>query len=155
MSNPDKNTFCCNYEDEGIVLVACGSRVSGKEWITVNGKVVSEKRNLKRKSLHVFEHNGHTYSVDYKVQSILKGVLHCVISKDDRAVKKYEAKYLLSSSPIQLFVIVGLSVIAAYFIKSAAIFFSLLALVVGGSFILHAVKARKLENYVEIKEMGI
>lgn len=155
MSNPDKNVVFFKYEDEDISLVACGSRRSGKEWVTANGDVVSEKRNMRRNSIHSFEYGDHAYVVKYSVQSILKGVLRCEISKDKNVVKKYEATYLLGGGPAPFVIFVLFGVISAFVVEDPMVFFALLALLVAVTVGFYAVKARKMEQYFEIKELAI
>ncbi len=82
--------FIFNYNDHRIE--AWGSSVSGKEHVSFDGEIVSEKRTHSRKSCHKFEKDNDQYEIRYTVKSILSGKLECALYVNSDLVKHYMAK---------------------------------------------------------------
>ena len=74
--------FRFHFEVEGHQIEAWGSSKSGKESVTLDGNLVSEKRSLRRKSLHSFEHQGVLYEVEFNMVNLRTSELHCSLIKD-------------------------------------------------------------------------
>lgn len=74
--------FRFNFKTNGHEIEAWGSGKSGKESITFDGTLVSEKRSLRRKSVHSFEHDGVSYEVEFNMVNLLTSELHCSLIKD-------------------------------------------------------------------------
>lgn len=88
-----KNGFSFEFKDSGHEITCWGSSATGKEIVYLNGKQVSEKRNLlSRKSLHKFIHKGLTYEVEFNMVSILKSELHCILIRDGVHVETQKAR---------------------------------------------------------------
>lgn len=78
-----KNGYTFQFIDGNTVIECWGSCVTGKEKIKLDGKLISEKRNMtSRKSLHSINHEGINYEVEFNVISMLTGELHCILIKD-------------------------------------------------------------------------
>ncbi len=66
--------ICFNFNHAGYNIKAGGSTFSRKEWVTANGKLVSEKRSLKTKSIHVIYLGDEQYKIVFSI-NIFKGSL--------------------------------------------------------------------------------
>jgi hypothetical protein len=58
------------FDVDGITIEAGGSRWSGREYVRVEGRVVSERRSIGFSSRHRFSHGGHAYEVLFSIQSM-------------------------------------------------------------------------------------
>ena len=74
--------FRFEFKIDGHEVEAWGSGKSGKESVTFDGTLVSEKRSLRRKSVHSFEHQGVLFEVEFNMVKMLTSELHCSLIKD-------------------------------------------------------------------------
>jgi hypothetical protein len=88
-----KNGYWFFFEDDGNKIAMHGSAISGKETIYVNDEVVSETRNYKFKSDHLFEINGVEYNVEFKMKSMLKGELLCSLYRENKLLTTESKAY--------------------------------------------------------------
>ena len=78
-----KGGYNFSFQDGNNRIECWGSSVNGKEAVYVNGKLVSEFRNMfSRKSLHKFTVDGVPFEVEFNMVSIMRAELHCVVIKD-------------------------------------------------------------------------
>jgi hypothetical protein len=91
-----KNGLKAEFHDGDNHIVAWGG-ISGKERIELNGQVVSEKRNLfKRSCLHTFEDLGVLYEVEINAVNMMTGEIHFILIKEGVHV---ETKKLVICQP--------------------------------------------------------
>jgi len=88
-----KDGFWFVFHDGDITITAGGSSVSGKEYIYINQKLVTEKRSIKKKSEHIIEFNGNKYTIIFHMKKIMTGDLKCSLLKNDTLLKAYQASY--------------------------------------------------------------
>ncbi len=74
--------FRFEFKIDGHEVEAWGSGKSGKESVTFDGTLVSEKRSLRRKSTHSFEHQGVLYEVEFNMVNMLTSELNCTLIRD-------------------------------------------------------------------------
>lgn len=74
--------FRFHFKVDDHEIEAWGSGKSGKESVTFDGVVVSEKRSLRRKSIHSFEHQGVLFEIEFNMVNMLTSELHCSLIKD-------------------------------------------------------------------------
>lgn len=92
-----------------------GSNINGKESVYLNNELVSEKRNLHKKSEHEFEDkNNNSYQIEISVSDLYKGSLECKVYKNDELIKTFKtilntAKKKQTLSLIILIVLGGIS----------------------------------------------
>jgi hypothetical protein len=77
-----------SFEDEGNVIEAWFSAVSGLEKVYVNGQLVAEQRNLSRKSVNTFSIDGNEYSTGLEIVSALKGPILCTLQKNGKNFRR-------------------------------------------------------------------
>ncbi len=77
-----KEGFNFHFEVDDYKIHAWGSSKSGKEVVTVDGEIVSEKRSLGRHTIHSFILNNVRYEIEFNVKSLLTGEFHCSLIKD-------------------------------------------------------------------------
>ncbi len=63
------------FEHRGLEIRCVFSPLSGREYIYVDDKLVSESRNWRAKSTHVFEVASTHYAVETQVKTTLRGLL--------------------------------------------------------------------------------
>ncbi len=122
---PKKNGFSMTtgfwfvFNDANTKIVVNGSAMTGKEYVYVNGKLISEKWSFKQKSRHVFSLGDDHYEVLFYA-SMLTGQVECSLSKNHERVTKYKAPYKHKHiSPLLVFGILfflgfGFGVFTAY-----------------------------------------
>jgi len=93
-----KNGICFEFEDgdNTIKLVASGS--SGRENVYVNDVEVSQTRNIKFTSRHIFENNGNKYDLTINVTHLFRGGLEVTLLKDNMLIGRQEKIILKSLS---------------------------------------------------------
>lgn len=74
------------------IIEAWGTGFSGKEYVTVDGELKSEKRTHAKTSIHNFECDGDLYEIEFKVKNILSGVLICTLKVNEAPIQKFRAK---------------------------------------------------------------
>ncbi|RXF06063.1 hypothetical protein [Pseudoalteromonas sp. PS5] len=79
--------------DSNEIVYKC-SPFSGKEFVSVNGKLVSESQNYKMKSSHKFTIDGVEYEVTFESKDLIKGRNECSLNKEGVLVKLYKLKYI-------------------------------------------------------------
>jgi hypothetical protein len=88
-----RNGYWFFFEDDNNKIAMHGSAISGKETIYVNDEVVSETRNYRFKSEHLFKIKGVKYKVEFKVKNMLKGELVCRLFREDKLLKTETKAY--------------------------------------------------------------
>lgn len=78
---------------EGCTIRAWGSAGSGLERVYLDDTIVSERRSAGRVSIHTFEFAGQTYDIEFRVRSMLRAHLECMLRKNGTVIKAYAAKY--------------------------------------------------------------
>lgn len=53
-------------------ILAGGSPLTGKEWVYVNGVLVSEKQSFKITSKHVFQIGGRSHEIEFHIPELFK-----------------------------------------------------------------------------------
>ena len=79
--------FSYSYRDNDHDIHLQCSAFSGKEYLYVDDKLVSEKWSFKRKSIHQFTLGDDLYEVELHVVNLLTGETHCTLIKNDVHVK--------------------------------------------------------------------
>lgn len=74
------------FDVDGVTIEVWGSSWSGAEEVRVDGRVVSRKRSLRRRSSHRFEIGGHRYEVRYGCESMLSGEFLIELLRDGELV---------------------------------------------------------------------
>ncbi|MDA8622347.1 hypothetical protein N9L48_06845 [Psychrosphaera sp.] len=95
--------FRFHFEIGGHKIEAWGSSKSGKESVSFDGSLVSEKRSLRRKSLHSFEHQGVLYEVEFNMVNMLTSELHCSLIKEGVHVETQKVMPKSTSSKKEFF----------------------------------------------------
>ena len=103
MKNDILNTKKLGYKfyfQDGDNQIACfGSYFTGKEEVFVNDELVSDKRNQKIASGHLFKHGKDDFEVRFEMRNILSGRLECSLYKNGQFIKSYQKSSLLNNSP--------------------------------------------------------
>jgi hypothetical protein len=111
--------YTFSFEDEGNVIDAWFSTLSGLEKVYVNGELVSSQRNISTNSTNHFKIGVNEYSINLKAVSLLSGPLVCTLSKNGREYKRQKLVFpKLESSAKVLFFILILGVISLEFASS-------------------------------------
>ncbi|WP_444932887.1 hypothetical protein [Microbulbifer sp. JTAC008] len=76
------------FEEDGAVVEAWFSALSGLEKVFVNGELVSSQRNLSTDSTNNFSIGENEYSTNLNVVSLLKGPFVCTLSKNGKEYKR-------------------------------------------------------------------
>jgi uncharacterized membrane protein YraQ (UPF0718 family) len=79
--------FSYNFTDQAHDIRLHCSAFSGKEYLYVDEKRVSEKWSFRRKSIHKFAIGDDLYEVELHVVNLLTGETHCTLIKNDVHVK--------------------------------------------------------------------
>ncbi|SDG76132.1 hypothetical protein SAMN04488136_10411 [Vibrio xiamenensis] len=93
MKSNENNTINFEFSVEGYEIVASVSKASGQEITTINGDIISSKRNLYRNSTHEFQLDGKRFKVNLQVQSIIKGIYVCTLTIDDTVIETLQYNY--------------------------------------------------------------
>ncbi|WP_448548950.1 hypothetical protein [Thalassotalea fusca] len=108
----DGYTF--TFHHKGHEIVAYGSAKSGKESLTIDGKLLSEKRSFGRRSTHSFTLDGVNYEIEFYMANMFTGELHCMlieegthVSTQKKALKKSNQVSSLKGLLIMLFAFIG------------------------------------------------
>jgi hypothetical protein len=78
------------FEEANNTIQVWYSNWSGKEVITVNGQVVSTRRQFGLNSTHPFQIGGDAYSVNMRTTRRLKGPLVCTLSKGSEPILRQQ-----------------------------------------------------------------
>ncbi|UKN00341.1 hypothetical protein K6119_11405 [Paracrocinitomix mangrovi] len=90
-----KGTWFVIHDNSNTIHV-WGSNTNGKEKVYLNEKLVSEKRNLGKKSEHSFEDDqGNNYHVLIYTDSYTRGSLVCEVSKNEELIKSFKTKFAI------------------------------------------------------------
>lgn len=76
------------FEDEGKIIEAWCSSISGLEKVYVDSELVSSHRTLSANSANVFSVGGNEYSVNFDTGSLLKGPYLCTLKKNGKAIRR-------------------------------------------------------------------
>ncbi|MEJ6474875.1 hypothetical protein [Pseudoalteromonas piscicida] len=79
--------------DSNEVVYKC-SHYSGKEFVSVNGKLVCESQNYKLKSNHSFVIDEVEYEINFESKDLIKGHNECSLNKEGELVKLYKLEYI-------------------------------------------------------------
>ena len=74
--------YTFTFVHQGHEIVAFGSAKSGKETLTIDGKLISKKRSFGRRSVHTFMLNGTAFEVEFYMANMFTGELHCSLIED-------------------------------------------------------------------------
>jgi len=111
MKNDILNTRKLGYKfyfQDGDNQIACfGSYFTGKEEVFINDELVSDKRNQKVASAHLFKHGEDDFKVTFEMRNILTGRLECSLYKNGQFIKSYEQSSLLNNPKTSLKVLFG------------------------------------------------
>ena len=105
--------YTFTFVHQGHEIVAFGSAKSGKETLTIDGKLISKKRSFGRRSVHTFMLNGTAFEVEFYMANMFTGELHCSLIEDGTHVatqKKALKKRYHISSRFRILVFLGLFV---------------------------------------------
>lgn len=81
------------FEEENRTIQVWYSNWTGKEVITVNGHVVSSRRQFGLNSTHPFQIGGDAYSVNVRTASRVKGQLVCTLSKGSTPILRQQLEW--------------------------------------------------------------
>lgn len=73
-----------SFEEEGVLIEAWFSALSGLEKVYVNGELVSSQRNLSTDSTNSFSIGSNEYSTNLNTASLFKGPFVCTLSKNGK-----------------------------------------------------------------------
>ncbi|WP_444942896.1 hypothetical protein ACJJIK_12280 [Microbulbifer sp. ZKSA006] len=90
--------YTFSFEDEGNVIEAWFSALSGLEKVYVNGELVSSQRNLSTDSTNSFSIGPNEYSTNLSVVSLFKGPFVCTLSKNGSEYKRQKLLFSKSDS---------------------------------------------------------
>lgn len=76
--------YTFSFKEEGTLIEAWFSALSGLEKVYVNGELVSSQRNIATDSTNSFSVGANEYSTNLKVVSLLKGPLVCTLIKNGK-----------------------------------------------------------------------
>jgi hypothetical protein len=76
----------CYFDVDGVTIEVALSRLSGRETIRADGKVVAEERSFRFTNWHAFSLAGHDYKVLITVASILRAEVFVQLYRDDKIV---------------------------------------------------------------------
>lgn len=94
------------FNQDGMQIEAWFSALSGLEKITVNGVLVSKRRNLSIHSKNSFAIGSDNYATSLQAENVLTGPFVCTLTKNNKAVKRQKLLFSASSSKWPLFLIV-------------------------------------------------
>jgi len=128
-------TFRCLDGDNEIRVWT--SSFSGMEKVYLNNKLISEARSFKLSKTQEFSDElGNNYSVEIKMESMRKPILHCIFRKNEQTLKTVIAKYVAGKNftPTRVILLVSLIFISSLILNLAiriyripeSLFFSLL-----------------------------
>lgn len=111
--------YTFSFEEEGSVIEAWFSALSGLEKVYVNGELVSSQRNLSTDSTNSFSIGPNEYSTTLSVVSLFKGPFVCTLSKNGNEYKRQKLLFPKGNSSSK-----GLPFIArfSFFIVLGALF---------------------------------
>jgi hypothetical protein len=97
-----KNGNWLIYNDGMNTIQVWGSNFNGKEKVFLNNELVSEGRNrIKKQSTHPFQdNNGNQYEVKFETKSLSKGVMECLIIKENKILKVFQTNYIKGKSSV-------------------------------------------------------
>lgn len=79
------------FDVDDITIGFWGSAWTGREMVTVEGRVVSIKRNLRFVSEHRFSHGGVDYRIVFRVISLLRGQLYIELYRNETLIDSDQA----------------------------------------------------------------
>lgn len=94
------------FNQDGKQIEAWFSALSGLEKITVDGVLVSKRRNLSINSKNVFAIGSDEYATSLQTVNVLTGPFICTLTKNSKAVKRQKLLYSASNSKLPLMLIV-------------------------------------------------
>jgi len=77
------------FHESSAKILASGSPLTGREWIYVNGALISGKRSLRITSKHVFQFAGRSHEIVFYIPKILQGRMECSLYSDGKLSGKY------------------------------------------------------------------
>lgn len=97
------------FNQDGKQIEAWFSALSGLEKITVDGVLVSKRRNLSINSKNAFAIGHDEYTTNLQAVNVLTGPFVCTLSKNNKAVKRQKLLFSTSTSkwPLMLIVLFG------------------------------------------------
>ncbi|MBU2918040.1 hypothetical protein KO505_08705 [Psychrosphaera sp. F3M07] len=105
--------FNYKFNVEGHEIHAWGSAKSGKEKVFVDGKLVSSKWSLTKKSIHTFKLNNDSYELEFNMVSLITSELHCILIKNgvhletQKQVPKYSSDKKKGKTLILVLFVIG------------------------------------------------
>jgi hypothetical protein len=94
------------FNQDGKQIEAWFSALSGLEKITVDGVLVSKRRNLSINSKNEFAIGSDKYATSLQAVNVLTGPFVCTLTKNNKAVKRQKLLYSASNSKWPLFLII-------------------------------------------------
>jgi len=94
------------FNQDGKQIEAWFSALSGLEKVSVDGVLVSKRRNLSINSKNVFAIGGDNYATSLQAVNVLAGPFVCTLIKNNKAVKRQKLLYSASNSKWPLFLII-------------------------------------------------
>ncbi|MGD8176900.1 hypothetical protein [Marinimicrobium sp. ARAG 43.8] len=76
--------YAFRFEDEGRVIEAWFSALSGREKVFVNGEMVLSQTNLSKQSSKTFRIGENDYSITLYIESLLNGPVVCTLAKNGK-----------------------------------------------------------------------
>jgi hypothetical protein len=116
------------FRDGDLEIAAHGSTL-GQERIFVNGKLVSQKRSLSKKSTHQFISEGNIYEIMFVVSKASSTEMECSLTRDNICIGIFKTYYKQAStvkSPIKIFFDIILGLIIGMLMGTFAGLFSIL-----------------------------
>ena len=74
------------FDIDDITIAFWGSAWTGREVVTVDDRVVSDKRSLRYVTEHHFEHAGIQYKLVFRVKSIMRGEMQIELYREGKLV---------------------------------------------------------------------
>jgi len=74
------------FDIDDITIAFWGSAWTGREVVTVDDRVVSDKRSLRYVTEHHFEHAGIHYKLVFRLKSIMRGLMHIELYREGELV---------------------------------------------------------------------
>lgn len=136
-----------NFQQDGSIITAWYSYLSGKEKLFVNEMLVTSRRNYGYYSRVYFDHEGHKYSIRLENPLTTDGKLFCTLSKNGKDVQRKKVQLeqnsavlsgychgllqLAAMSTLILTLCLSVGVLSAYFQWSTWLSYALVLVIVG------------------------
>ncbi|WCE32078.1 hypothetical protein [Vibrio sp. SCSIO 43137] len=127
-------------------IQAIGS-LSGKELIKVNGEALSEKFRYTLNSTHEFQIGEDAFKVDFKMISLMRGVVACRLSIDGQVIKILQADPQISHKKLMAFYVA--QVVGSIFLSpqvSAVVIYNLMMIMLYRKLFFRKMQIRELKT---------